>query len=466
MINLTFRDKQLNILSQDKDQSNKTLFSFTKKVKNINPAFFYESNRPHYKGKSFFWKSPDDGLVLVGLGITRSFINNSAEERFGQLERVWKKQLGSAMIDNPFETPGTGPLLFGGFSFDPYSIKEELWQPFGDALFYLPKFMLTALNGDCFMTVNLLENKEHEEAARLHAEKEIEELISHPMNENEHHVSSSLLYKEEHSVGEWLTSVRDVVNLIKETKVEKVVLSRKMRLVFSNPPAPEEVLQNLNSQQPNSFIFAIESGERCFVGASPERLVKKSGNTIFSASLAGSIGRNKDPEEDLKLGQTLITDEKNLHEHALVVEMIKNALAPHCKSMEVPKHPELLKTPYIQHLYTPVKGTAKSSTSIFQLVEKLHPTPALGGVPTDKALELIREKEMMDRGLYAGPIGWTDFRGNGEFIVAIRSGLMKQDEAYLYAGCGLVADSNPEEELKETSMKFEPMLLAMEGTEE
>lgn len=463
MINLTFRDKQLNILNHEEDQSNKVLFSFTRKVKSIDPAFFYEFNRPSYQGKSFFWKSPDDGMVLVGLGITRSFINNSAEERFGQLEKEWNRQLGSAMIDNPFKTPGTGPLLFGGFSFDPYSIKDELWQPFGDALFYLPTFMLTIVNGDCFLTVNLLDDKENKDEAQLRAEKGIDELVNHPIHEKQ--TPSTLMYKEEISVDEWLTSVRDVVNLIKETTVKKVVLSRKMKLVFSDPPASGDVLKKLKMQQPNSFIFSIESGDSCFVGASPERLVKKSGDVIFSTSLAGSIGRNNDPEEDERLGQILINDEKNLHEHALVVEMIKKALEPHCENMDVPKNPVLLKTPYIQHLYTPVKGTAKTSTSIFQLVEKLHPTPALGGVPTEKALELIREKEMMDRGFYAGPIGWTDFRGNGEFIVAIRSALMNQDKVYLFAGCGLVADSNPEEELKETGIKFQPMLQAMEGTD-
>lgn len=464
MINLTFRDKQLNILKPEENKSNTVLFSFTRKVKNIDPVFFYESNRPVFKGKRFFWKSPDDGMVLVGLGITRSFMNNSAEERFGQLEKEWNKQLGSAIIDNPFETPGTGPLLFGGFSFDPYSIKEELWQPFGDALFYVPQFMLTILNGDCFMTINLVDDKVNKEAALLRAEKGIGELVNHTMNEKQ--TPSTVMYKEEHSVDEWLTSVGEVVNLIKETTVEKVVLSRKMRLVFSDPPASADVLKRLDLQQPNSFIFSIESGDRCFVGASPERLVKKSGDIIFSTSLAGSIGRSKDPEEDEKLGQTLMNDEKNLHEHALVVEMIQKALEPHCETMDVPKEPVLLKTPYIQHLYTPVKGKAKTSTSLFQLVEKLHPTPALGGVPTEKALELIREKEMMDRGLYAAPIGWTDFRGNGEFIVAIRSGLIKQDEVFLYAGCGLVADSNPEDELKETGIKFQPMLQAMEGTDE
>ncbi|MFS0644317.1 isochorismate synthase [Siminovitchia sp. 179-K 8D1 HS] len=461
MINLTFRDKQL--LKQEEDKSNKVLFSITRKIKNMDPIFFYKSNRPDYKGESFFWKSPDDGMVLVGLGITRSFVNNSAEERFGQLEKEWMKQLGSAIIDNPFESPGTGPLLFGGFSFDPYSMKEELWQPFGDALFYLPEFMLTRLNGDCFMTVNLLDDKENKDGALLYAERGIDELVNQPFSEKQ--TLSTLMYKEENSVAEWLTSVGDVVNLIKETTVKKVVLSRKMRLVFSNPPASGDVLTRLNMQQPNSFIFSIESGDCCFVGASPERLVKKSGEVIFSTSLAGSIGRNKDPEEDRKLGQTLMNDEKNLHEHALVVEMIKKALEPHCENMDVPKEPVLLKTPYIQHLYTPVRGKAKTSTSIFQLVEKLHPTPALGGVPTSKALEIIREKEMMDRGFYAAPIGWTDFRGNGEFIVAIRSGLMKQDEVFLYAGCGLVADSEPEDELKETGIKFQPMLQAMEGTD-
>jgi menaquinone-specific isochorismate synthase len=379
------------------------------------------------------------------------------------MEAEWKKQLETAVTDNPFDTPGTGPLLFGGFSFDPYSMKEKVWEPFGDALFYLPEYMLTVFNGDCFLTVNVFDAENVDEAL-LYAEKMIANLDHHPPGKKQS--PPSLLYKEEPGVSEWLAAVADIVHQIRETTVEKVVLSRKLKLVFSGPLSSGEMLKALKIQQPNSSLFSIESGDHCFVGASPERLVKKTGRHIFSASLAGSIGRSGDPEKDKQLGQTLVHDGKNLHEHALVVEMVKNALKPHCEDLDVPEHPVLLKTPYIQHLYTPIKGMAKSSASIFQFVGQLHPTPALGGVPTEKALEIIREKEMMDRGLYAAPAGWADYRGNGEFIVAIRSGLIIKDEAFLYAGCGLVADSSPEEELRETSLKFRPMLQAMEGTSE
>jgi len=159
----------------------------------------------------------------------------------------------------------------------------------------------------------------------------------------------------------------------------------------------------------------------------------------------------------------LLHDHKNLFEHELVVSMIEDALRPYCTDINIPAEPVLMKMPDIQHLYTPVRGKANEGFSILNVVENLHPTPALGGVPTKAALSIIREKEHMDRGFYAGPIGWTDYKGNGEFAVGIRSGLINRDKAYLYAGCGIVSDSVSEEELKETRIKFQPMLKATGG---
>ncbi|HAQ08276.1 MAG TPA: isochorismate synthase, partial [Bacillus bacterium] len=154
---------------------------------------------------------------------------------------------------------------------------------------------------------------------------------------------------------------------------------------------------------------------------------------------------------------------KNLIEHQYVVDMIKEAMRETCDEVILPDEPKLMKMKYIQHLYTPVVGKNREGTSLLHLVNRLHPTPALGGLPKKAAVEKIREVEQMDRGLYAAPIGWMDYQGNGEFAVAIRSGLIQGREASLFAGCGIVADSNAESEYTETSIKFRPMLTALGG---
>ncbi|MFD1706731.1 isochorismate synthase MenF [Siminovitchia sediminis] len=462
LIHSPYHTKFVDTMKHKEHQTNKVLVSYTRKVKKIDPVGFFQMNRSVYTGERFFWQSPDDPMTIVGIGLLRTFLNHRADDRFSQIEKEWRELLSRAVIDNPTRTEGTGPLLFGGFSFDPYSVKEEMWQPFGDTLFYLPEYMLTILNEDCYITVNQFENSEMSRSSNQ-IKKMFDLFLK---NADSYDVQApSISSKEELSVPEWLTSVSTVINKLKTTDtVDKVVLARKLKLGFSQPVLTDYVLKELRVQQKNSFIFLLETADGGFIGASPERLVQKKDDLVLSTSLAGSIGRHVEPEEDKKLGDWLLKDEKNRYEHALVVQMIRRALQPYCKELHIPEEPILLKTPYIQHLYTPVSGTARPETSIFHLVGELHPTPALGGVPTREAMKMIRDQEKMDRGFYAAPVGWTDYRGNGEFIVAIRSGLIKNQEAFLYAGCGLVADSDPEEELKETGIKFQPMLKAMGGS--
>ncbi|MED2930573.1 isochorismate synthase, partial [Bacillus swezeyi] len=179
--------------------------------------------------------------------------------------------------------------------------------------------------------------------------------------------------------------------------------------------------------------------------------------------LAGSIKRGENEQEDRMLGLELLNDEKNLIEHNIVVNMIFKAFLSNCSHVKKPDKPGLYKTKNVQHLYTPVVGKMNEESSLFHLIEQLHPTPALGGAPQHKAVEVIRNIEPLSRGWYAAPAGWIDMRGNGEFAVAIRSGLIESKEARLFAGCGIVADSDPALEYEETQMKLKPMLSALGG---
>ncbi|MEM5598329.1 chorismate-binding protein [Niallia circulans] len=172
-------------------------------------------------------------------------------------------------------------------------------------------------------------------------------------------------------------------------------------------------------------------------------------------------GKNK--EEDDTFAQALLSDSKNREEHNYVVKMIKNAMEEVCSTVEMPSNPKILKMRDIQHLYTPVSGKVKETESLISFIRLLHPTPALGGFPREEALKVIREVEGLDRGMYGAPIGWLDYQGNGEFAVSIRSGLIDGNAATIIAGCGIVADSDPESEYVETAIKFKPMLTALGG---
>ncbi|CAM4238396.1 isochorismate synthase [Lederbergia lenta] len=445
---------------QVKHNDQAKLYSFTIKIDPCDPILFYKNNQHLYEGKSFFWKSPDEDFSLVGLGAAYIIKRNSStSDRFKYIEKKWNKLCEQATIENPYEVPGTGPLLFGGFSFDANSMKEEEWNSFDQSLFYLPEFLLTVVDSVYYVTVNHFSEKYAtiEEAKVL-----IDQLISNAVMYQQSE-PVPIIKQEEIEPNDWVEKVEEIVQDLKQTSLQKVVMARKMKLKFAEPANIPHVIQQLVLQQPNSFIFALNVEKSCFLGASPERLVKKTGSEVLSTSLAGSIERGSDLKEDKELEKQLLHDQKNLFEHQLVVSMIKDALGPHCDKMNIPTQPMIMKTPDIQHLYTPVVGQMKPENSILQVLEGLHPTPALGGVPTKDALEIIRKKEEMDRGFYAAPVGWMDYRGNGEFIVAIRSGLIKEDEAYLYAGCGLVSESKPEDELIETRIKFRPMLRATGG---
>nr|WP_249310367.1 isochorismate synthase [Bacillus sp. FJAT-49736] len=352
-------------------------------------------------------------------------------------------------------------MLFGSFAFDPTNRKEPEWEGFSNAVFYLPEAMLTITEKESFLTVNVM----IQSGSNLSCFDRIEQWKSKIISISDHTVEivPEIKNQEEIHPIEWKDSVANTISLLKKGYLNKVVLARKMKLQFNDIVLPTATLHHLLEQQKDSYVFSFGTETNFFTGASPERLVKKLGGNILSTCLAGSIKRSSDKEIDEKLGKMLMEDKKNRQEHQLVVSMIADVFHKYCIAVDIPNAPILMKTRDIQHLYTPVRGKAKEEASLLQMVESLHPTPALGGTPRDEALKVIRDVENMDRGLYAGPIGWMDYRGNGEFIVAIRSGLIKGNEAFIYAGCGIVADSNPEDEYLETNIKFRPMLRALGG---
>jgi menaquinone-specific isochorismate synthase len=449
-------------VNRAKDLGRPILISEVHKMDTINPLSFFNTGKERFLGERFFWKDPLDEIILIGLGISKQIQSDQATDRFFHVEKEWQDFLMDSLIYNPYTEDGIGPVMFGGFSFDPLKEKTNLWSKYADSLFHIPKYMLSIIKGKTFLTTNVVCTPNDDVSLFKKVAEERKQILS-SLNDIDMAKTVKLMETIEISPEKWKDSVDEIVKDLKVGPLKKVVLARELRLIFDNVVSAEEVLSRLFNQQRNSFIFVFESNGDCFIGASPERLVKKQGKDVFSTCLAGSIPRGKTDEEDEFLGNQLLNDQKNLIEHGFVVEMIKEALEEYCDELILPDKPQLMKIRDIQHLYTPVIGKCHKDTSLLLLVERLHPTPALGGLPKKAAVEKIRQVEELDRGFYAAPLGWVDYQRNGEFAVSIRSGLIQGKEVSLFAGCGVVADSNSESEYLETGLKFRPMLRALGG---
>jgi isochorismate synthase len=264
----------------------------------------------------------------------------------------------------------------------------------------------------------------------------------------------------------WQEIVARAVSTIKHNAFTKIVLARNVQ-VDSATGAFDVLatLERLRTNYPGTYVFAIQRGERYFVGATPEQLVYGQDGQIRTIALAGSIARGATEEEDQQLGTELLHSQKNNWEHQIVVAHIREALAALCSQVWVANTPRLLRLRNIQHLETPIVGDLLPGRCVLEALDGLHPTPAVGGFPRQPALAYMRQHECLDRGWYAGPVGWIDPAGNGEFAVALRSGLIDANRATLFSGCGIVADSQPESEYAESCLKLQVMLRGLAGNQ-
>lgn len=435
-------------------------FTETVDAGRISPLAFFEAGDSGYPEERFYWQNADKTLTLVGVGHATVLTSDGKRERFSEISTAWNI-LRQSLIK---EEKDMDPVLFGGFSYDPESPKDLVWSAFPSAHFVVPSFQLSIKNGRTTISINLVTESEDvvEEFDKLRDERD---RLIHIAQLNEFDVLTKpeVLSLEEIAKERYLQAVEDVTKTIKSGKADKVVLARSVKLNFKEPVEPASALHHISNEQQESYHFGLQKNNQLFFGATPERLIEIKNGKAYSACVAGSIKRGKTAKEDRELGVELLNDSKNREEHQFVVDMISNVFNSVCKDVKIPKVPKLMKVRDIQHLLTPVEAIIDEGVDIFDLIKALHPTPALGGVPTKLSMEIIRSEEKMDRGYYAAPIGWTDTAGNGEFAVAIRSALLDGDTAYLYAGGGIVADSEPLNEYDETWVKFRPVMRALGG---
>ena len=262
---------------------------------------------------------------------------------------------------------------------------------------------------------------------------------------------------------EWCVRIQKSVDRIKLGELDKVVLARDLIATTNTAIDPLSLVNVLDSQYPSTWVYSVGD----LIGATPELLVRLSKTLVTSRVLAGTIRRSGDEERDLALAASLAKSSKDLEEHEYAVRSVADALAPYASSTNVPESPYVLHLPNVMHLATDVTGVINESPAnvdIFTLISALHPSAAVCGTPTDKANNLIHEYESMNRGRYAGPVGWVDARGDGEIGIALRCGQLSEDRKSirLFAGCGIVAGSDPLQELAESQAKLLPIRSALQ----
>lgn len=448
-------------------QGRSLLVSYSKPVPPVAPLQFFERAGQADLCASF-WERAEDKFSLAGAGAAFS-LEAHDQDRFEEIEKQWQDFLAGALIERveaPADLWGIGPALFGGFSFEDEPEPTPQWQNFPAALLRLPQVQLAARSEGCYLTLNALVDEFTDPAIEAEHLLKLSAFLTESFsNDLSPETKQSPIgdLKDLKPAGEWKELVGRAVREIKQGTFEKVVLAREVRLSAGEPFNVSLSLEKLRRTYPTATIFAIADGPKCFLGATPERLVRLCEGEVRTIALAGTYPRGQTEEEDRRLGLKLLGSAKNRHEHAVVVQMLRTALAEVCSHIWVDNEPHLLKLPNVQHLYTPVLGrlTGQGPASVLRLLKALHPTPALGGCPRQSALKWLHENEDLTRGWYAAPVGWVDARGEGEFVVAIRSALVDGSEARLFAGCGIMEDSDPAAEYAESCLKLKPMINAL-----
>lgn len=434
----------------------RTIVSITAPVDDLDPCATVFASRLA-SDRWFCWEQPDRGFALAALGVARE-ARSRGSNRFRDVAR--ECLAGETISDEPAGLPaGAGAVWVGGFAFDPRGGASSSWSSHPPASLVLPELSLCRSGGDAYITVNALvrpgddlDEKTAVVEARLASlrSESLPMLDPHPTGRSE--ISSV------RPPDDFERMISAATERIGEGEMSKVVLAREVLVTATAAHDPAAVFGALREQFSSCFCFCCGTPEAAFLGASPELLLRRSGASVSTVALAGSTRRSSDPAVDDHLGEQLLRSDKDRREHAIVAGRISRALRPHSVWVETATEPEIVKIANIQHLATPVVAQLAESHSAVELAGMLHPTPAVGGEPWPAAAAAIEDLEWMDRGWYAGPVGWMDGTEDGEFCVALRSALLRDREARLYAGVGVVAGSDPAAELAETEVKLDALL--------
>jgi len=388
----------------------------------------------------------------------------TGDERFAAVARAWRRLAAEAVADAPDGPPGAGVVAVGGFPFAAAGAAAPHWAGYGPGGLVVPEVALARRGRDVRLTVALRaapDDVPDELVAR--AERRLAGMrrqalpLLDPAPAGRFHIASTA--PPEH----YEAAVARAVERIRAGAFEKIVLAREVAVHAPAPHDTAAVFGVLRAGFASCYVYCAGRGDAAFVGASPELLVRREGLRASTVALAGSTRRSADPAVDAHLGEQLLHSEKDREEQAIVTRRIARALRPLSVWVAAPDEPAIVRVANIQHLATPIRAQLTHPRSVVELAGRLHPTPAVGGEPHATATPQIPAFEGLDRGWYAGPVGWTDANEDGEFCVALRCALLRGAEARLYAGVGVVRDSDPAAELNETEVKLGALLPVLSG---
>jgi isochorismate synthase len=412
----------------------------------------------------FAWEQPDrERFALAAVGAAAEAVGRGPR-RFAQVADLTAETMRNRIYDEPEGLrAGAGPVWVGGFAFAEDGGAASQWSSFSPASMILPELSIARTGETTTLTVNAIagERPDEEILAAMAARLAGVSAASLPMSDPHPTAASSIA-----SVAppeSYERAVAAAVARIEAGEMSKVVLAREVEVTAPAAHDPAAIFRVVREQFPSCFCFCVGTPEATFLGASPELLVRRSGAGMATAPLAGSTRRSADPAVDDHLGEQLLRSSKNRREHEIVVSRIRRALRRHAVWVENAPDPQVIKVANIQHLATPIHAQLSEPRSAIELAGMLHPTPAVGGEPEATAMAAIAELEPFDRGWYAGPVGWMDALDDGEFCVALRSGLLRDRSARLFAGAGIVAESDPAAELAETELKLDALLPLIAG---
>ena len=401
----------------------------------------------------FCLEQPDKGeFALAGLGAA-AIVSASGPSRFAAVADECRALGHGALADQ------VGPRWVGGFAFAPDGGASPEWSSLAPAQLVMPEVALTRGDGTAALTLSAVVDGDEsvdpvverlaERAASLRADP-MPLLDPHPVERAR--VASAA--PPEH----FENAVNAAVARIAAGELTKVVLAREVRVHAPDAVDPAPIYDGLRTVFPACYCYLVGTPELAFVGASPELLVRRDGARAQTVALAGTRRRSADPAVDRHLGEQLLSSPKDREEQAIVTRRIERTLDPVSVWVAAADEPVLVKVHNVQHLGTPIRAQLADPIACVELAGRLHPTPAVGGEPEDKALPLIPALEGLDRGWYAGPVGWTDLAEDGEFCVALRCALLRGKVAHLYAGEGIVVDSDPAQELEANEAKLQALL--------
>ncbi|MEA2285783.1 MAG: menaquinone-specific isochorismate synthase [Solirubrobacteraceae bacterium] len=407
----------------------------------------------------FSFEQPDrDGFALAALGCVAA-IEARGPDRFETVARRWRDLVSHAASDEPDGPRGSGPVAVGGFAFAPDGGGAPHWAGFRPASLHVPEVALARRGEEVRLTLAALARPDdvpEELAARL--EERAAELRERALPMLDPDPAGRFRVVSAMPPEHYEAAVARAVEKIRAGGLDKVVLAREVQVHGPAAPDVPAVLGVLREAFPSCHVFCAARGDSAFIAASPELLVRREGLRAGTLALAGSTRRSADPAVDDHLGEQLLRSDKDREEQAIVTRRIMRALRPHSVWVTAAEEPVIARMANIQHLATPIRAQLAHPVSAVELAGLLHPTPAVGGEPFAAAAPLIPALEGLDRGWYAGPVGWTDHNEDGEFCVGLRCALVTGAVSRCYAGVGVVRDSDPTAELAETEVKLAALL--------